>query len=203
VSTVDRESVADEDDGTDAGREPRLAVIVVAIVAVVVIGFVAVLATRDTAGEGGRRSHLVGELAPPIVGPTLDGGTFDLASQRGRWVIVNFFATWCTPCIVEHPELVDFQQRHAELGDAAVVSVVFDDDPDDARRFFEDRGGEWPVVVDEDRSVTVAYGVPQVPESFVVAPDGTIVQLFTGGITAARLDTLLAQYEVAAAEASP
>lgn len=183
-------------------RGPRLAVIVVGVVAVFLIGFVAILATRDTAGEGGRRSQLIGRLAPSISGETLDGGTFDLASQRGRWVIVNFFATWCTPCIVEHPELVDFHERHQEAGDASVVSVVFDDDPDDARRFFEDRGGEWPVVVDEDRAVAVAYGVPQVPESFVVAPDGTVLHLFTGGITAAQLDGLIEQYEAAAEDAS-
>lgn len=181
------------DDATDGGGEPRLAMIVVGIVAVVAIGFVAILATRDTAGEGGRRSQLIGQLAPAVAGETLDGGTFDLASHRGRWVIVNFFATWCTPCIVEHPELVTFQERHRELGDASVVSVVFDDDPDEARRFFEDRGGDWPVVVDEDRSIAVAYGVPQVPESFVVSPNGTVAQLFTGGVTAAQLDDVIEQ----------
>lgn len=181
------------DDATDGGGEPRLAMIVVGIVAVVAIGFVAILATRDTAGEGGRRSQLIGQLAPAVAGETLDGGTFDLASHRGRWVIVNFFATWCTPCIVEHPELVTFQERHRELGDASVVSVVFDDDPDEARRFFEDRGGDWPVVVDGDRSIAVAYGVPQVPESFVVSPNGTVAQLFTGGVTAAQLDDVIEQ----------
>lgn len=201
MSTTDAELPLD-DDAPEGGREPRLAIIVVGIVAVVAIGFVAILATRDTAGEGGRRSQLIGQLAPSISGETLEGGTFDLASQRGRWVIVNFFATWCTPCIVEHPELVTFQERHRELGDASVVSVVFDDDPDDARRFFEDRGGDWQVVVDEDRSVAVAYGVPQVPESFVVAPDGTVLYLFTGGVTAAQLDEVIEQYEAAARDAA-
>ncbi len=199
MSTTDVDHPLDDDESA-RGREPRLAVIVVGIVAVIAIGFVAVLATVDTAGDGGRRSQLVGRLAPTIAGDTLDGGSFDLASQRGRWVIVNFFATWCTPCIVEHPELVAFQERHRELGDASVVSVVFDDDPDDARRFFEDRGGDWPVVVDQDRSVAVAYGVPQVPESFVVAPDGTVLFLFTGGVTAAQLDDVIQQYEAAAGD---
>lgn len=195
MTTTDWDDHTD-DDASDAGGESRIAVIVVAIVAVVAVGFVAVLATRD-GGGGGRTSQLIGEIAPSISGETLDGGTFDLADHRGRWVIVNFFATWCTPCIVEHPELVAFQERHQELRDASVVSVVFDDDPDDARRFFEDRGGSWPVVVDEDRSVAVAYGVPQVPESFVVSPNGTVVHLYTGGVTAAQLDDVIEQVEAA------
>jgi cytochrome c biogenesis protein CcmG, thiol:disulfide interchange protein DsbE len=199
VSALDEQPVDDEPADR---RGSRTALIAAAIVAALVIAFIAVLATSDSPGEGGRTSQLVGRLAPSIAGDTLDGGEFDLASQRGRWVVVNFFATWCTPCIVEHPELADFHERHRAIGDASVVSVVFDDDPDEARQFFEDRGGEWPVVVDEDRSVAVDYGVPQVPESFVVAPDGTIVHLFRGGVTAAELDDLVAQYEAAAEEAS-
>jgi hypothetical protein len=59
------------------------------------------------------------------------------------------------------------------------------------------------VVIDDEGSVGVAYGVARVPESFLVAPDGTVVQRLVGGVTRAQLDGILARYETAAAEAAP
>lgn len=172
----------------------RTALVAAVVVGLLVAAFVVVLATRDPSTDKATQSPLIGRPAPSVAGATLDGGTYALADQRGRWVLVNFFATWCVPCRIEHPELVDFQERHAELGDAAVVSVLFDDAPDVAREFFTEEGGDWPVVVDPDGAIGVAYGVARVPESFLVAPDGTVVQRLVGGITARELDELLAAY---------
>lgn len=180
---------------------PRTALVAASVVAVLVALLLAVLATRAGSPERVTKSPLIGRLAPPIEGTTLDGDAFDLADLRGRWVVVNFFATWCIPCLEEHPELRAFDEAHAARGDAAVVSVLFDDEPDDARQVFAERGGDWPVVIDPDGAVSVAYGVARVPESFLVAPDGTVVQRLVGGVTARQLDDLLAQYEAAAREA--
>jgi len=207
VTTVDGPSegadrttdAASADDGGAGG--PRTALVAASVVAVLVALLVAVLATRSGSTERVTKSPLIGRLAPPIEGTTLDGDSFDLAAVRGRWVVVNFFATWCIPCLDEHPELRAFDESHAVTGDAAVVSVLFDDEPDDARQVFEERGGDWPVVIDPDGAVSVSYGVARVPESFLVAPDGTVVQRLVGGVTARQLDDLLAQYEAAAREA--
>jgi cytochrome c biogenesis protein CcmG/thiol:disulfide interchange protein DsbE len=191
------------DDGLDEpGGRPRTALVASAVVAVLMVLLVAVLATRSPSTERVTQSPLIGRLAPSIEGTTLDGDTFQLASLRGRWVVVNFFATWCIPCLEEHPELVKFQESHQVTGDASVVSILFDDDADKARAVFEERGGDWPVVVDDEGAVGVAYGVARVPESFLVGPDGTVVQRLVGGITAAQLDDILAQYAAAAEAAS-
>ena len=88
------------------------------VVAVVMVALVVVLATRDPAQDRVAESPLVGQVAPPLVGrgrrPRGHGGPpFDLDRLRGQWVVVNFFATWCVPCVAEHPELVEFSERHA------------------------------------------------------------------------------------------
>jgi cytochrome c biogenesis protein CcmG/thiol:disulfide interchange protein DsbE len=185
-------------DARTSSDGPRTALVASVVVAVLAALLVAVLATRDPSTERVTQSPLIGQLAPPIAGTTLEGGSFDLASARGRWVVVNFFATWCIPCLEEHPQLDAFHQAHTAAGDASVVSILFDDEPDDARGVFEERGGDWPVVIDPEGAVSVAYGVARVPESFLVAPDGTVVQRLVGGVTADQLDSLLQQYEAAA-----
>jgi cytochrome c biogenesis protein CcmG/thiol:disulfide interchange protein DsbE len=107
-------------------------------------------------------------------------------------VVVNFFATWCPPCIEEHPELVAFEAAHATTDGATVVSVVFNDDNNDVRKFFADRGGAWPVL--DDARAAVDFGVLKVPESFVVDPDGVVIGKFNGGVTRTRIERLMAEY---------
>lgn len=164
-------------------------------VLVVLAAFIGVLATSD-GGEGGPvRSSLIGRTAPQIAGETIDGDTYDLTEHRGEFVLVNFFATWCVPCIREHPELVEFERSHRAAGDASVVSVVFDSRPEQVREFFAENGGEWPVVLDPDGRTSLEYGVAGVPESYLLAPDGTVLVKIEGGVTAADLDRLLAQVQ--------
>lgn len=171
----------------------RLAIWIAAPVLVVMAGFIFVLATSDPSGTGQANSPLLGRQAPDITGETLDGDSFDLATNAGGYTLVNFFATWCVPCIREHPELVDFAQRHDLAGDAEVVSVVYDSRPSSVRDFFTDNGGDWPVVADPDGRIALSYGVSGVPESYLIAPDGTVVTKLVGGVTAAGLDALLAE----------
>ena len=154
---------------------------------------VLVLATRDSASVRNASSPILGKLAPPVVGVTTAGESFDLDDWRGRWVIVNFFQSTCVPCIMEHPELVAFSERHAPAGDAEVVSVVFDDSVDNVRRFFEANGGDWPVLVEGGGQAAIAYGVTGVPESYLVAPSGAVVWKQLGGVTADGIDDVIAQ----------
>jgi len=141
-----------------------------------------VLATREPATERRAKSPLIGKVAPALVGETLDGGSFDIDDHRDEFVVVNFFATWCPPCIEEHPELVAFDEAHRAAGDASVVSVVYNDRPDAVHDFFADRGGDWSVIADGGLAA-VDYGVVKVPETYLVAPGGVVVQKYTGGVT--------------------
>jgi cytochrome c biogenesis protein CcmG, thiol:disulfide interchange protein DsbE len=194
---------ATPDPGDDVAEAPprrRTGLIVSAVVAVLAVGFVAVLATREPATDRRRDSPLIGKVVPPLAGETLAGGNFDIDDHQGRWVVVNFFATWCVPCRIEHPELDAFDREHRRTGDAVLVSVLFDDDPASARTFFDRNGGDWPVVLDRDGLIASAFGTPKVPESYLVTPGGRVAAKFTGGVTQDGLDRAIDQIEQAAAD---
>jgi len=154
---------------------------------------IAVLATRPPASTRAADSPLVGKAAPDVVGTTIDGAKFRLDSPPGRWVLVNFFATWCVPCRREHPELIRFQERHQAVGDVEVVGVVYDDSVEAVRQFRAERGGRWPMLSDPGGKVALDFGVSGVPESFLIGPDGVIVAKLVGGVRANDLDLLLRQ----------
>ena len=182
-------------------RRRRLAPLVAIPLAVVMLLLVILLATRDPASERLAKSPLVGRQSPAVAGVTLKNEQFTLDRVRGQWVILNFFGSWCTPCIQEHPELLRFQETHRATRDATVVSVAFADSPTAARQFFEKRGGDWPILVQDTESIAVAYGVIKVPETFVIAPSGLVVAKLIGGVTAERLDDVIARYTTPAATA--
>jgi len=185
----------DAEPAGDSPRRPRTALWTAIAVGVLVAILVGILATRDPAGTRLARSPLVGQPAPDVDGRPLLNGDFSMTANRGRWVLVNFFATWCVPCRQEQPELVSFSRRHGAEGDAAVVSVVFKDQLRDVRRFFRERGGEWPVLDDPQGRIALDYGVAGIPESYLVDPNGFVVAKIVGGVRAGYLDDLIAGVE--------
>lgn len=174
-----------------ARRSSHLARWISLVVAVVLVALVVLLATRGT-GPREATSELIGRPVPEVAGVDLQGDDYDIADHRGEWVLVNFFSTWCAPCVREHPELVAFSEDHGRVGDASVVSVVFDDDPDAVREFFDEKGGDWPVLVDAE-GVPVDFGVTGVPESYLVAPDGTVAAKWISGVEAGDIDDVIAE----------
>ena len=186
-----------------AKRRRRTAMWIAVAVAVPLLAIVAVLATTDSAAvrdaTRAAESSLLGQPAPETAGRTIDGDTFHLADRRGEWVLVNFFATWCVPCREEHDDLIRWQERHADDGDASVVGVVFSDNLDAVRRFRRDEGGDWPMLTDDGGRIAVDYGVIRVPESYLITPDGIVATKIVGGILEGELESLLqrakARYE--------
>lgn len=172
----------------------RIAPFVVLGVAVVMIGLVVVLLGGDD--KGTPRVTAMAKPAPAAASTTLDGAPFELSRRKGSWVVLNFFNSTCAPCRAEHPELVRFheQQRQLGLAGAELYTVVFDNDSDDAvRRYFDEFGGDWPIVRDPDGTIGVAFGVFQVPETWVIDPDGVIRLRFVGQITADELSLTVQQ----------
>ena len=174
-------------------RRTRRALWIAVAVALPVAMLIAVLATRPSAQSRAVESPLVGKPAPAAAGTTIDGSEAGLADLQGRWVVVNFFATWCVPCRTEHPELVRFAESHREAGDASVFAVVYSDSPSAVRDYRAEHGGDWPMLTDSDGRIALDFGVRGIPESFLVSPDGYVVAKITGGVRAADLERLLAE----------
>src|SRR5438270_3475481 len=160
---------------------------------VVLLLFVAVLATRKSAADKQAESPLLGHPAPSLSGTALDGRDVTLASMRGKWVVVNFLASWCVPCRQEHPELEKFTQRHQAAGDAGVLGVIFDDTEPNVRHFFDREGGSWPVVSDPGGHTALDFGVRGPPESFLIDPNGFVVWKAIGQVNADGLEKLLSE----------
>ena len=170
---------------TSLGRRPTL-MIAVAVGLVMVI-FVAVLATRSTQPGTVAASPLVGQVAPPISGTDITTGhRVTLRDERGHYVVVTFFASWCGPCITEEPQLEAFLFAERTIH-ASVLGVIYDDSPNNARGFLQQYGASWPAVSDPNGITAAAYGVSDPPESFVVAPGGRVVAKITGGVTEHQL----------------
>ena len=167
----------------------RSAAIAVGLVLAVLV---AVFATRDSSRDR-MTTHLVGGVAPAVVGTAVDGSTWDLDDHRGRWVLVNFFSTTCVPCIEEHPELVAFAEAHASTGAVRLVSVAFDDRPAAVAAFFAENGGGWPVLVTDTGRIAVDWGEVAVPESYLVTPSGHVAAKVVGGVDRTGLEDLLDQ----------
>ncbi len=129
----------------------------------------------------------VGAAVPPIAGTTLDGQPFDLASLRGRPVLINFWGPSCVPCRDEFPLLEQELKAHAADG-LAVVGVLYGDGPDEARKFVADYGGTWPTVVDPSKEIASAYKVAARPQSYFVDRDGILRSIPVGEITPADFD---------------
>jgi thiol-disulfide isomerase/thioredoxin len=158
-------------------RLPVIAVLVAALAAVVVV---AVAATR-TAGPRPR-------AAPALPTQTLNPPTVSLANLRGHPVLINFWASWCHPCMKEAPDLQRFASRETGV---RLVSVDTGDNASDARKFIRRYGWTFPVLRDPTNAVGDRYGIPGLPTTFVVDSRGRIVAKLIGPQTVATLSHAL------------
>jgi cytochrome c biogenesis protein CcmG, thiol:disulfide interchange protein DsbE len=149
----------------------------------------AVLAVLFYAGLNGSPpnalpSPLVGQAAPGLGLPPLDaqaeGFTRDELG-KGKPIIINFWASWCAPCRVEHPTL----QALAAAGNVPLYGIDYQDDPAAARKFLTDLGNPFGKKIDMDREgrVSIDWGVTGVPETFVVDGEGVIRAHYAGPLT--------------------
>lgn len=120
----------------------------------------------------------------------LTDGDVSLAQFSGTPVVLNFWASWCTPCKKEMPVLQEFA---TENPDVRVVGVAVNDGESDSREFAQRRGIEFPLGVDGDGSVSADYGVTGLPVTVVIDGDGQVATTWFGEITREELDLFAEQ----------
>ncbi len=133
-----------------------------------------------------------GDAAPDFALPDLDGRTVRLSELRGRAVVVDFWATWCPPCLFQVPELNAFWKKHRDAGDVAVVGVAVDaEGAEVVAPWVQEQKVEYPILLG-DEGLARRFGAQGFPTLAIVRPDGTIDSLHVGLVEVAELEELLA-----------
>jgi cytochrome c biogenesis protein CcmG/thiol:disulfide interchange protein DsbE len=171
----------DRRDDTERGRK-RSRTRVIALTLVPVIGFALLLASGLGRDPRELPSELISDRAPAFSLPELGGQGNISGPLEGQVVVVNFWASWCRECRLEHPALAAAWDRYRERG-VVFVGVVFEDTEGAALAYTSEQGGDWPLVMDPGSRTAIAYGVFGVPETFVIAPDGMIAAKTVGEVT--------------------
>ncbi|RPE75532.1 TlpA family protein disulfide reductase [Vulcaniibacterium tengchongense] len=129
---------------------------------------------------------------PRLQVTTVDGRAYDLGKQRGKWVVVNFWATWCKPCLKEMPELsaLDGMREHIE-----VIGLAYEDiEPEDMRVFLQLHPVVYPVAIVDTYDPPKDFETPRgLPMTYLIAPDGKVAERFLGPVTAKDIETAIAK----------
>ena len=129
---------------------------------------------------------------PELVVTTLDGQQFDLSKQSGKWVIVNYWATWCSPCLKELPDISAFVAAHKST--VAAIGLDYEDsDKEDVVKFLKKHPLSYPVAQVDTENPPKDFDTPKgLPNTYVIAPDGHVAKTFLGPVTTKDLAAAIA-----------
>jgi len=135
---------------------------------------------------------LVGGPAPAFKLKTVNGDVVNSTDLKGQFVILNFWATWCVPCIKEMPE---FQKAHTVLGsEVKIIGINLAETKEKVAAYMEDRHLSFPILLDEYGNVSQEYEVMHLPVTFFITPDGIVREkIFGGGITQKMIEVKINQ----------
>lgn len=132
-----------------------------------------------------------GSDTPSLQVRTIDGNPYDLATHRGKWVVVNFWATWCAPCIKEMPELsaLDAMREHVD-----VIGLAYEEiEIDGIRAFLKKHPVVYPIAIVDVYAPPADFDTPRgLPMTYLVAPDGKVAEKFLGPVTAKEIEDAIA-----------
>lgn len=165
---------------------------VLSIAALLCSGLPALATGQDEAAQPSERTASAAETVPITLSlPTLDHGQFELDQHRGRWVVANYWATWCAPCRKEMPEL---DALHREREDVDVLGLAFEEiSADDMRAFLAERPVSYPIAIVDVYAPPEAFEIPRgMPMTYLLDPQGRIAHRWLGPVTKVEIETRIA-----------
>jgi peroxiredoxin len=148
---------------------------------------------RTVTVTGADTAALTSKPAPDFALETVDGGQIRLSELKGKVVLVNFWATWCPPCVREMPRLVRTYEQYKGQGFVLLgVNTTFQDDRAKVAAFVRDQGITFPVLLDTDAEVSRLYPSRLIPSSYLIDRDGKVVAVRVGEVDEAQLEEQVA-----------
>ena len=120
-----------------------------------------------------------GDRAPEFSLATASGQGISLSDYEGKWVLLNFWASWCPPCVQETPSLNRLQDEFRDKG-LVVIGISEDESEEDYQQFIDRFGITFPTVRDTSKQVKIRYGTQLIPESYLINPEGIVVRKYGG-----------------------
>lgn len=172
-----------------AGQKNALVLVVVSLV----VGLMLFTGARRVrkAPAGALQGSGIGKAAPDFELETLDGRKVRLSDFRGKAVLLNFWATWCHPCRIEMPWLIEFQKKYRAQGVEVVGIAMEDTDKKDIERFLKEMGVNYLILVGSENVGELYGGVMGLPTTFYIGRDGTIVEQHAGLISKSEIEAHL------------
>ncbi len=177
------------------GRGVGFAVVAIPVAALIALLAWAVVQSGGNPGGLGINDEF-GEVvistgpAPPLSLPLVDGGTINLAELRGKVVMVDFWSSWCPPCIKEAPVLAETYREYAGQ-EVEFIGVAIWDEADDINRYIQRFAIGYPNGIDAKGAVAINYGVRGIPEKYFIDREGQLVRKFSGPVTATELRAII------------
>lgn len=149
-------------------------------------------AAPEAAPAPAEKPASVDAATPALKIATTEGRQYDLAEHRGKWVVVNFWATWCKPCLKEMPELsaLDTMREHIE-----VIGLAYEEiETADMQAFLKKHPVAYPVAIVDTYSPPSDFDTPRgLPMTYLIGPDGKIADKFLGPVTAHDIESAIAK----------